>query len=99
MDCSPPGTSVLEAPLSIEFSQQEYQSGLPFPSPRHLPTPGIEPPSPALAGRFSTTEPWEARPHLYLHAYKSLSKGAPHIHATLKAPTGRDCGPGSQLHP
>ena len=32
------------------FSRQEHWSGLPFPSPGNLPVPGIEPPSPALAG-------------------------------------------------
>ena len=37
-----------QAPLSMEFSRQEYWSGLPFPSPGHLPDPGIEPRSPAL---------------------------------------------------
>ena len=37
------------APLSMEFSGQEYWSGLlPFPSPEDLPDPGIEPTSPAL---------------------------------------------------
>ena len=30
------------------FSRQEYQSGLPFPSPGDLPDPGIELQSPAL---------------------------------------------------
>ena len=35
-------------PLSIEFSRQEYRSGLPFPSPGDLPDPGIEPRSPSL---------------------------------------------------
>ena len=35
-------------PLSIEFSRQEYWSGLPFPSPGDLPDPGIETRSPAL---------------------------------------------------
>ena len=39
------------------LSRQEYWSGLPFPPPEHLPSPGIEPTSPALAGRFFTTEP------------------------------------------
>ena len=34
------------------FSRQEYWSGLPFPSPGNLPDPGIEPGSPALAGRL-----------------------------------------------
>jgi len=44
----------------MEFSRQEYCSGLPFPSPGELPDPGIKPMSPvspALAGRFFTTEP------------------------------------------
>ena len=41
-----------KAPLSMGFSRQEYRSGLPFPSPGDLPDPGIEPMSPALAGRF-----------------------------------------------
>ena len=43
-----------QAPLSIGFSRQEYGSGLPFPSPGDLPNPGIEPRSPAFAGRFFT---------------------------------------------
>ena len=37
-----------QAPLSMEFSRQEYWSRLPFPSPGDLPDPGIEPGSPAL---------------------------------------------------
>ena len=44
----------------MEFSSQDYLSGLPFPSPGDLPDPGIEPTalvSPALAGGFFTTEP------------------------------------------
>ena len=49
-------TVVHQAPLSMEFSRQEYWSGLPFPSPGNLPDPGIEPTSPALAGGFFTTE-------------------------------------------
>jgi len=38
------------------LSRQEYWSGLPFPTPGDLSDPGIEPTSPALAGRFFTTE-------------------------------------------
>ena len=41
----------------MEFSRQEYWSGLPFPSPGDLPDPGIEPASPTLAGGFFTSEP------------------------------------------
>ena len=37
-----------EAPLSVEFSRQEYWSGYPFPSLGGLPNPGIESRSPAL---------------------------------------------------
>ena len=52
-----PGTIAPQAPLSMGFSKQEYWSGLSFPSLGHLPDPGIEPVSPAWAGRFFTTEP------------------------------------------
>ena len=41
-------TVAYQAPLSMEFTRQEYWSGLPFPSPGDLPDPGIEPRSPAL---------------------------------------------------
>jgi len=42
----------------MEFSRQEYWSGLPFPSPGDHPDPGIEPTSfasSALAGGFFTS--------------------------------------------
>ena len=38
-----PWTVPSQAPLSMEFSRQEYWSGLPFPTPGDLPDPGIEP--------------------------------------------------------
>ena len=53
-----PWTIAHQAHLFMEFSRQEYLSGLPFPSPGDLPDPGIEPVtlmSPALAGGFFTT--------------------------------------------
>ena len=43
MNCTP------HAPLSMEFPRQEYWSGLPFPTPGDLPSPGIEPMSLAYA--------------------------------------------------
>ena len=52
-----PRTVDHQAPLSMEFSKQEYWIGLPFLPPGDLPDPGIEPislKSPALAGRFFT---------------------------------------------
>ena len=42
-----PWTAAHQAPLSMEFSRQEYWSGLPFPTPGTLPDPEIEPRSPA----------------------------------------------------
>ena len=51
-----PRTIARQTPLSVEFSRQEYWSGLPFPTPGDLPNPGIEPTSPALAGSFFSTE-------------------------------------------
>ena len=62
MDCSPPGSFVQG------FSRQDYWSGLPFPSPRDLPKPGIEPMFPALADRFFITEPPGTHTHKYLLA-------------------------------
>ena len=45
---------------SMGLFQQEYWSGLPFPTSEDLPDPGTEPMpllAPALAGRAFTTEP------------------------------------------
>ena len=41
----------------MEFSKQEYWSGLPFPSPGALPDPAIEPGSPALQADALLSEP------------------------------------------
>ena len=38
-----PQTSAFQVPLFMEFSRQEYWSGLPFPTPGDLHDPGIEP--------------------------------------------------------
>ena len=43
-----PWTVTRQAPLSMEFSRQEYWSGLPFPGPGDLPEQGIEPLCPTL---------------------------------------------------
>ena len=58
-----PQTIARQAPLSMGFSRQGNQSGLPFPHPGGLPIPGFEAASPvssvspALSSRFFTTEP------------------------------------------
>ena len=64
--CDPMDCSLLQAPLSMGFSRQEYWSGLPCPPPGDHPDSGIEPRSlisPARAGGFFTTSttrqaPW-----------------------------------------
>ena len=59
-DSATPWTVACQAPESMEFSRQEYWSGLPFPTPGDLHDQGIKPKSrasPSLAGRFFTTAP------------------------------------------
>ena len=52
-----PWTVGCQAPLSMEFSRQEYCSELPFPSPGDLPNPGIEHTSPAWQADALPSEP------------------------------------------
>ena len=52
-----PWTVAQQAPPSVEFSRQEYWSGLPFPSSGDLFDPGIEPGSPALQADTLPSEP------------------------------------------
>ena len=68
VDCSP-------SVRHLEFSRREYWSGLPFPCPGDLPNPGIEPPSPALAGGFFTISAmWDLifRYHIYTYMYMHI---------------------------
>ena len=50
-------TVAYQAPPSMEFSRQEYWSGLPFPSAGDLPDPGIKPGSPILQADTLPSEP------------------------------------------
>ena len=50
-------TAAHQAPPSMEFSRQEYWSGLPFPSPGDIPDPQIEPRSPAVQADALLSEP------------------------------------------
>ena len=52
-----PRTVTCQAPLSMGVSRREYWSGLPFPSPGNLPTPGIQPGSPSLQADSLSSEP------------------------------------------
>ena len=97
-----PRTVVCQAPLSMEFSRQEYRSGLWFPPPGDLPDPGIEPEppgSPALAGRlFTTVRPGSlilARGHTKSHTQRCCDRPKAN-HRGKKA--GRGLVPGNS-HP
>ena len=76
-----PWIVVGQAPLSMGFSRQEYCLRLPFPSPGHLPDPGIEAESLvslALAGRcFSTVPPGKAVCMYYIFFIHSSVYGHP----------------------
>ena len=73
-----PMVVALQAPLSMEFSRQEYWNGLPFPTPGHLPNPKIKSvshASPALAGEFFTTElPGKLFFFLFMSIFKFICK-------------------------
>ena len=56
-DSATPWTVVHQAPLSVEFSRQEYWNGVPFLSPGDLPDLGIKPRSPALQANSLLSEP------------------------------------------
>ena len=68
-----PWTVAYQAPPSMEFSRQEYWSGLPFLSPGDLPNPGIEPGSPALEADALPTEP-PGKPTI--ECYSAIKKNA-----------------------
>ena len=53
----PHGLQTARLLCPCDFPGKNIWSGLPFPSPEDLSNPGIEPASPALAGRFFTSKP------------------------------------------
>ena len=65
-----PWAIAYQASPSVEFSRQEYWSGLPFPSPGDLPDPGIEPESPALQADSLLSEP-PGKPH-FIHNFSGI---------------------------
>ena len=60
-----PWTVAHQASLSMEFSRQEYWSGLPFVFPGDLTNPGMEPGSPELQADSLPSEP-PGKTSLYL---------------------------------
>ena len=68
---TPPAVD-FQGPLSMEFSRQEYWSGLLFPSPGDLPDPGIEPRSPTSEADSLPSEP-PGKPYLLYSTGNSIS--------------------------
>ena len=64
-----PCTIAHQAPLSMEFSKQEYWSGLPLPSPGDLPDPGIEPGFPTLQADFFLPSELPGKPIIVYASY------------------------------
>ena len=95
-----PWTVVYHAPPSMEFSRQEYRSGLPFPSPGDLPNPGINPRSPALPADTLLSEPWGKLPSEYGRcsrpgreaAFRILLKASKETGTTGLEPRETECG-------
>ena len=56
-DSATPRTVAYQMSLSTGFSRQQYQNGLPFPSPGDLPDPQIKPGSPALQADTLPSDP------------------------------------------
>jgi len=57
----------------MEFSRQEYWSGLPFPSPGDLPDPWIDPKSPALQDHTHISTPHINPPPAFLSMIMSYT--------------------------
>ena len=77
-DSVTPWMVALQAPLTMEFSRQEYRGRLPFHTPGDLPDSGIKLvflASPALAGGFFTTAPPGKPVYVYMYVYICI-----HIH-------------------
>ena len=79
-------TVAYQAPPSMGFSRQEYWSGVPLPSPGHLPDPGIEPRSPALQADTLQSEPPEM-PVSVTGELKAPGTGKSSIAATMPPKT------------
>ena len=71
-----PWTVAHQAPPSTGFPRQEYWSGLPFPTPGDLPTPGIEPRTPTLQAQADSlpAEP-QRKPKAYPFSRRSSWPG------------------------
>ena len=89
-----PWTVAHQAPLSLGFHRQDYWSEWPFSAPGDLPDPGIEPGSPALAGRCFTTAP-PGKPIIFQSPSPAVPRGLLQI---LSAPYCFSFQPSVPIH-
>ena len=75
-----------QAPLSMEFSRQEFWSELSFPPPGDLPDPGIEPGSPVLQADSLLSEPPGKPQRNYRMTYASVDSMDCSLPARLLCP-------------
>ena len=93
-----PWTVAHQAPLSMEFSRQEYWSGLQFPTQGDLPDPGIKPTSLASLHWFSSVQFSRSvvsdylRPHGLQHARPPCPSPTPGVYSNSR-PSNRWCHP------
>ena len=85
-----PWTVAHQDPPFMEFSRQEYWSGLPFPSPGDLPNPGIEHGSPALqADALSSGQTHDRRAAPSLHRERTACTAMKTQHAPTDIKDGQ----------
>ena len=101
-----PQTVGRHAPLFMEFPRQEYWSGLSFPTPRHLPNPGIKPASLASHWQADSLLPHQlgmkAHPRSYLQKNLHCSPMSGRVAFLLaggrwKSPTSEGLSPVSRV--
>ena len=71
-DSVTPRSVAHQVPLFMEFSRQEFLSGLPFPFPGDLSNPGIEPRSPTWQADSLPSEPPGKPPNIYQKRSRSF---------------------------
>ena len=99
-DSATPWTVACQGPLFMRFSRLEHWSGLPFPSPGDLPDSGIKLASltsPALGGRFFTTEP-PGKPIFYLSIIYLLSTYQPCDYRSIRPSLSDALGRLERIH-
>ena len=84
--CDPMDYIARQPPLSMGFPRQAYWSRLSFPSPGHLPKPGIEPMSPPWQADSSTEPHWKLVCIIRIFKHTCISVWASQVALMVKNP-------------